>query len=935
MVRPVGRLGRQFAFVPAVVGTDFRAFLGAATFNSVALTWEGTTGGRFRIYRWTPSSAGLLATVTGNTYTDTTVLANTAYNYSIVELDGSNNEVAFSNEIGVTTPVAPLPDPDPTPGDTVAPTDPTITALPVAFGGSFKVFVTVGASFDAGGLDRYTVSLNDQFNRTLDPDDFAFDATTFELGPGDGLAEGTEYVITVTAVDLAGNASQTVGTTFTTPVLTPPFLLTTLGTATPAATASFSNLLTGEFLGGVGGTGIGGTADSGGFAYTPAPADDNFSITGRVASLFGGNPHGGIAIREGIAAGAPMVSFTVAADGASLRTRSTANANAVGQAISVTPPIWLRLEYASGAITASTSPDGVTWTVRGTTSLTFNGVPLVGFVYASRVNSTATTAAFDNFRPLLTPPDTTAPSVPTLSATTTGTGSIRLDWTASTDAASGVREYRLTRDTVPIAVVPFGVLTYTDTGLTAGTAYTYGIQAVDNAGNVSAEDTEIATTTAVASDLGTWLPIPEITVNAGFTGNIDTDLAPYYQPPSGQKLDSLAISSTNETGGSVTASYPSGVTGSIVSNTTLRLACTSASAGSVSNLHVVPTISAISLPGGSTIEDDWAARAGGAGVFLRNNMTQYANQAELKAAGLYDQVAFNPGTDSECDLYTSGTVPILSGGKCLRLRTFSTAERNGGVWRVPAWPGARNGFYVQVQIALNRAARAWRRTGTDGQVKFMNLGQVGTGQLTLTMFRHAGFPTLMLNGSTALERVVSASGSYPGDRYYHTAVDAGTPAVTSLATGNARYGVSWRLYSSSSPRYSAPYIGTNAANNYMDARSFTFPDPEAVAAGSVPFEQDDWLVVEIYYNAPNQFRLWAAPRGSAPVRQAGDWTPSTGSLSVSSLGNSTVAQVELMNYDTAADPEPGYRPTFETYFAEFIASTNWIPFPGHLAGTEP
>jgi fibronectin type 3 domain-containing protein len=933
MVRPVGRLGRQFAFVPAVVGTDFRAFLGTVTFNSVALTWEGTTGGRFRIYRWTPSSAGLLATVTGNTYTDTTALANTAYSYSIVELDGSNNEVAFSNEIGVTTPVAPTPDPDPTPGDTVAPTDPAISAFAFAAGGTFVVQVTVTSSFDAGGIDRYSISLNDQFNRTITPAQFFGDFATFTLGPGDGLVEGREYVITVTAVDLAGNASQTVGTTFTTPTLSTPFLVTTLGTATPAVIASVNNLDTAEFLGSVGGAGIGGTADSGAFAYTPAPADDNFSITGRVASLFGGNPHGGIAIRESIAAGSPMVSFTVASDGASLRTRATANANAVGQSISVTPAVWLRLEYAAGAITASTSPDGVTWTVRGTTSLTFNGVPLVGFVFASRANGTATTAAFDNFRRVLTPPDTAAPSVPTLSATTTGTSSIRLDWTASTDAASGVREYRLTRNTVPIATVPFGVTTYTDTGLIAGTAYTYGIQAVDNAGNVSAEDTEIATTTAVAVDLGTWLPIPEIVVPASTT--VVVDLAPYYVAPSGKKLDSLAISSADENANSVTAAYPSGASGSIIDNTKIELVG-GATTGVIDDLHVVPTISAISSSGGpGDTETDWATRSGGAGVFLANNFTQYANQAALKSAGLYDQVAFSPGVDSECDLYTSGTVPILSGGKCLRLRTFSTAERNGGVWRVPAWPGARNGFYVQVQIALNRAARAWRRTGTDGQVKFMNLGQVGTGQLTLTMFRHAGFPTLMLNGSTALERVVSASGSYPGDRYYQTAIDAGTPAVTSLSTGNARYGVSWRLYSSSSPRFSAPYIGTNAASNYMDARSFTFPDPEAVAAGSRPFVQDDWFVVEIYYNAPGQFRLWGAPRGTAPIRLAGDWTPSTGSLSVTSLGNSTVSQVELMNYDTAADPEPGYRPTFETYFAEFIASTNWIPFPGHLAGTEP
>jgi hypothetical protein len=113
-----------------------------------------------------------------------------------------------------------------------------------------------------------------------------------------------------------------------------------------------------------------------------------------------------------------------------------------------------------------------------------------------------------------------------------------------------------------------------------------------------------------------------------------------------------------------------------------------------------------------------------------------------------------------------------------------------------------------------------------------------------------------------------------------------------------------------------------------------------VTAGGVPFLEDDWIVVEMYYSQPSGFRLWAAERGDAPVRIAGDWTPSTGSLSVSALGSAGnnaggIRQVEFMHYDTPALAETGYRPTIKTWFGEVIASTNWIPFPGHLAGTEP
>jgi chitodextrinase len=84
--------------------------------------------------------------------------------------------------------------------------------------------------------------------------------------------------------------------------------------------------------------------------------------------------------------------------------------------------------------------------------------------------------------------DVQAPTVPTnfrVSGTTTT--SISLSWGASSDSGgSGRAGYRIYRDgsSTPLATVTGR--TYTNTGLTSGTSYTYWVTAYDNAGNESA-----------------------------------------------------------------------------------------------------------------------------------------------------------------------------------------------------------------------------------------------------------------------------------------------------------------------------------------------------------------------------------------------------------------------------------------------------------------
>jgi hypothetical protein len=92
------------------------------------------------------------------------------------------------------------------------------------------------------------------------------------------------------------------------------------------------------------------------------------------------------------------------------------------------------------------------------------------------------------------PPDTEDPSAPTgLAASNVTKTTVDLAWNASTDDR-GVTGYRVVRNGT---VLP-GTLTvrsFSDTGLTPGTAYSYTVRAVDAAGNVSDDSNTVNITT--------------------------------------------------------------------------------------------------------------------------------------------------------------------------------------------------------------------------------------------------------------------------------------------------------------------------------------------------------------------------------------------------------------------------------------------------------
>jgi uncharacterized repeat protein (TIGR03806 family) len=154
-------------------------------------------------------------------------------------------------------------------------------------------------------------------------------------------------------------------------------------------------------------------------------------------------------------------------------------------------------------------------TVTGGTSHTDSGLN-ASTAYSYQVR------AFDNAVPtnlsgLSTPPasattttDITAPTVPSgVTATAQSISEIRIDWTASVDQGGGaLAGYRIYRNGSSSVLATVTGTTFTDSGLTASTAYSYQVRAFDNAAtpNVSALSTPAATATTLADTTAPSVP---------------------------------------------------------------------------------------------------------------------------------------------------------------------------------------------------------------------------------------------------------------------------------------------------------------------------------------------------------------------------------------------------------------------------------------------
>jgi chitodextrinase len=216
----------------------------------------------------------------------------------------------------------------------------------------------------------------------------------------------------------------------------------------------------------------------------------------------------------------PTVSMTAPTSGATVSGMVTVSASAsdnVGVA-----GVQFKLDGANLGAELTTAPYTIPWA----TTLTLNGTRTLTAVARDAAGNTATSTAV-SVTVSNAVPDTTPPSVPTnLSASAVSSAQMNLSWTASTDNV-GVSGYTIYRGASQIATT--SLTSYSDTGLSPSTAYTYTVAAYDAAGNVSALSAAASATTLppppadIASGLGLYYKFDEgsgsLATDSSGTGN--------------------------------------------------------------------------------------------------------------------------------------------------------------------------------------------------------------------------------------------------------------------------------------------------------------------------------------------------------------------------------------------------------------------------------
>ena len=146
------------------------------------------------------------------------------------------------------------------------------------------------------------------------------------------------------------------------------------------------------------GADIWGTADAFHYAYRSLSGDG--TIVARVASIDGSQAWTkmGVMIRNSTAANAAHALMLVSTGkGLAFQRRTTDGATSASTSGGAgTAPRWVKLERSGNLITASTSTDGVAWTVVGSDSFVMGADVLIGLVAHGHTTSSLATATFDN-----------------------------------------------------------------------------------------------------------------------------------------------------------------------------------------------------------------------------------------------------------------------------------------------------------------------------------------------------------------------------------------------------------------------------------------------------------------------------------------------------------------------------------------------------------
>ncbi|HUD11364.1 MAG TPA: fibronectin type III domain-containing protein [Candidatus Saccharimonadia bacterium] len=441
----------------------------AAGASQVNLSWNASTDNvgvaGYQVFR---NGTPVADVTNGTSYSDTGLAEGATYQYTVDAYDAAGNVSGQSATAGVTI------------SDTTPPTVPTnLTATAVS---GTQINLSWTASTDNVGVAGYTVFRNGTQIATV---------TNGTSYADTGLAVGASYQYTVAAYDAAGNVSaQSAAATATTlSDTTPPTVPT--GLAAIPVSGTQVNLSWNASTDNVGVTGY-----------------QVFRNGTLVATVSTGTTYSDTGLTN-----ATSYQYTVDAYDAAgnISAQSTATSVATPDTTPPSVPTGVAATAVSGtqvnvSWNASTDNVGVTGyavfrngtqiaTVTSGTSYADTGLTnATSYQYSVAAYDAAANISAQSPVVSVSTPDTTPPTVPTgLTAVATSGTQVNVSWNASTDNV-GVTGYIVYRNGNVLATVTSGT-TYSDTGLTNQTSYTYTVAAYDAAGNISAQSPPVNVST--------------------------------------------------------------------------------------------------------------------------------------------------------------------------------------------------------------------------------------------------------------------------------------------------------------------------------------------------------------------------------------------------------------------------------------------------------
>jgi chitodextrinase len=411
------------------------------TQTTTNLSWSGATD-NVAVTGYDVYKDGILLGSTATTsYAVSGLTASTTYAFTVKAKDAAGNASVASNSVSVTT-LAPV-------VDTTAPTAPTLSASGTT---SSATNLSWSGATDNVGVTGYDVYQNGVFKASTA-------ATTYAVS---GLTASTAYSFYVIAKDAAGNSS----------VVSNTVTITTL-TASLAYCTSLGSSTADERIGKV----VFGTINN---TSTGTAGYEDFTALSTNATAGTANT---ITIT-------PAWTSTTYAEGYAVFIDYNKN----GVFTDAGETVWTKAA-------ATTTPVSGTFTIPTTATLgatrmrvamKYNAIPTscetfsYGQVEDYTVNIQAAVV------------DTTAPTVPTLTASGTTATATNLSWSGATDNVA-VTGYDVYKDGALLAST--ASTTYAVTGLTASTTYTFTVKAKDAAGNVSVASNTVSVTTSAATSL--------------------------------------------------------------------------------------------------------------------------------------------------------------------------------------------------------------------------------------------------------------------------------------------------------------------------------------------------------------------------------------------------------------------------------------------------